>query len=61
MAIESRIRMSETSGKWITHKEAVTFTASSASMAAEEVGLLLKGCGFQVSGRDAVPNRMIFC
>ena len=53
--------MSETSGKWITHKEAVTFAASSASMAAEELGLLLKGCGFQVSGRDAVPNRMIFC
>ena len=57
MATESPIRMSETSGKWPTHKEAVTFASSSASMAAEELGLLLKGRGFQVSGRDAVPNR----
>ncbi|XP_075673120.1 pumilio homolog 6, chloroplastic-like [Castanea sativa] len=57
MATESPIRMSETSGKWPTHKEAVKFAASSASMAAEELGLLLKGRGFQVSGRDAVPNR----
>ena len=60
MATKSRIRMSKSSGKWITHKEAVTFATSSTSMAAE-LGLLLKGCGFQVSGRDAVPNRMIFC
>ena len=52
--------MSKSSGKWITYKEAVTFATSSTSMAAE-LGLLFKGCGFQVSGRDAVPNHMIFC
>ncbi|KAG6644128.1 hypothetical protein I3843_08G033900 [Carya illinoinensis] len=57
MATESPIRISETSGKWPSHQEAATFAASSASMAAEELGLLLKGHRFHGRGRDVVPNR----
>ena len=57
MATESPIRMSETTGKWQSHKEAATFAPSSASMAVEELGMLLQGRGLQGSGRDAVPNR----
>jgi len=57
MATESPIRMSETSGKWPSHQETATFAVSSASVAAEELGLLLKGHKFHGRGRDAVPNR----
>lgn len=57
MATESPIRMSETSGKWPSHQEAATFAASSASVAVEELGLLLKGHRFHGRQRDVVPNR----
>lgn len=57
MATESPIRMPETSGKWPSHPEAATFVASSASIAAEELGLLLKDHKFHDRGRDVVPNR----
>lgn len=57
MATESPIRMPETSGKWVSHKKASTFVPSSASMAAEELKLLLKGHSFTGSGKDVAPNR----
>ncbi|KAK3033339.1 hypothetical protein RJ639_034186 [Escallonia herrerae] len=57
MATESLIRIMDTSGKWASHKEATAFGASSASMAIEEMGLLLKGQKFRGSGRDKVPDR----
>ncbi|EXC27884.1 Pumilio-5-like protein [Morus notabilis] len=57
MATESPIRMPETSGKWASHKKASTFVPSSASMAAEELKLLLKGHSFTGSGKDVAPNR----
>ncbi|KAA8535740.1 hypothetical protein F0562_030758 [Nyssa sinensis] len=57
MATESPIRIMETSGKWPTHKEAAIFGSSSANMATEELGLLLKGQRFLGNGRDVVPNR----
>ncbi|KAK2995798.1 hypothetical protein RJ640_026565 [Escallonia rubra] len=57
MATESLIRIMDTSGKWASHKEATTFGASSASMAIEEMGLLLKGQKFRETRRDKVPDR----
>ncbi|XP_030477659.1 pumilio homolog 6, chloroplastic [Cannabis sativa] len=57
MATESPIRMSETSGKWASHKKASTFAQSSAGMAAEDLKLLLKGHRFTGSGKDVAPSR----
>ncbi|KAJ7955817.1 Pumilio-like 5 [Quillaja saponaria] len=57
MATESPIRISESGGKWPSHKEAATFAAASGNMAAEELGILLKGHRFHGSERDVVPNR----
>lgn len=57
MATESPIRMSDTSGKWASHKKASTFVPSSAGMAAEDLKLLLKGHKFTGSGKDVAPNR----
>ncbi|XP_062077362.1 pumilio homolog 6, chloroplastic-like [Humulus lupulus] len=57
MATESPIRMSETSGKWASHRRASTFAQSSAGMAAEELKLLLKGHRFTGSGKDVAPSR----
>ncbi|XP_057980594.1 pumilio homolog 5-like isoform X1 [Malania oleifera] len=57
MATESPIRIVETSRKWVSHKETVTFAPSSANVAAGEVRGLLKGHRFDGSSRDMVPNR----
>ncbi|PON92607.1 Coatomer beta subunit [Trema orientale] len=57
MATESPIRISETSGKWASHKKASTFVPSSASVAAEDLKSLLRGHRFSGSGKDVAPNR----
>lgn len=57
MATESPIRMSETSEKWLAPKKGAAFAPSSASMAAEELGLLQKGHDVHRSVQKAVPNR----
>lgn len=57
MATESPIRMSETSGKWASHKKAAKIAPSSANMAAEELKLLLRGHRLHSSENDASPNR----
>ncbi|XP_059636932.1 pumilio homolog 5-like [Cornus florida] len=55
MATESPIRIIETSGKWLPHKEAAMFGRSSSNMDTEELGS--KGERFLGNGRDVVPNR----
>lgn len=57
MATESPIRIVETGSKWPSHKEISAFGQSSASMAMEELGLLLKGQRFQGNGSSVPPNR----
>ncbi|KAJ4962183.1 hypothetical protein NE237_022122 [Protea cynaroides] len=59
MATESPMRLVESTGarSWSSSKEAATFASSSNNMAAEELGLLLKGQRFHGNGRDVVPNR----
>ncbi|KAF5177130.1 Pumilio-like protein [Thalictrum thalictroides] len=58
MATESPMRIMESTGvrKWPSSKDAATYT-SSGNIAAEELGLLLKGHRFQVNRREIVPNR----
>ncbi|XP_043709835.1 pumilio homolog 5-like isoform X2 [Telopea speciosissima] len=59
MATESPMRLVESAGarNWPSSKEAATFASSSNNMAAEELGLLLKGQRFHGNGRDVIPNR----
>lgn len=57
MATESPIRITETSGAWASLKGTSAFGSSSANMAIEELGLLLKGQTLQDNGRVLVPNR----
>ncbi|OVA19220.1 Pumilio RNA-binding repeat [Macleaya cordata] len=58
MATESPMRLVETTGptKWPKSEEA-SFASSSHNMAAEELGMLLKGHKIQGNGREVVPNR----
>ncbi|XP_042485388.1 pumilio homolog 5-like [Macadamia integrifolia] len=59
MATESPMRLVESTGarNWSSSEEAATFASSSNNMAAEELGLLLKGRKFHGNGRDVIPNR----
>ncbi|KAI4344439.1 hypothetical protein L6164_011668 [Bauhinia variegata] len=57
MATESPIRISEAGGKWPSSKEAASYGSPSQNMATEDLGMLLKGHRFHVSGKDVVPNR----
>ncbi|PIA43873.1 hypothetical protein AQUCO_01800130v1 [Aquilegia coerulea] len=58
MATESPMRMLESTGvrNWPSSKDVATYTASG-NIAAEELGLLLKGHRYQVNGKEVVPNR----
>ncbi|KAI4335387.1 hypothetical protein L6164_014033 [Bauhinia variegata] len=57
MATESPIRISEAGGKWPSLKEAASYGSPSRNMAAEDLGMLLKGHRFHGGGKDVVPNR----
>lgn len=57
MATESPIRISGAGGKWPSLKEAASFSSPSRNMAAEDLGILLKGHRFHSGGKDVVPNR----
>jgi len=57
MATESPIRISEAGGKWPSHKEASAFGSTSRNMAAEDLGILLKGHRFHGGRKDVTPNR----
>ncbi|KAF6141790.1 hypothetical protein GIB67_027968 [Kingdonia uniflora] len=59
MAAESPMRLVESSGSsnWPTSKEALGFVSSSTNMAAEDLGLLLKGRRVPGNGKEGVPNR----
>lgn len=58
MATESPMRLVESTGvrKWPSSKEVANFSTSS-NMAAEELGLLLKGHRYQLGKREVVPGR----
>ncbi|KAF7806671.1 pumilio-like protein 6, chloroplastic isoform X1 [Senna tora] len=57
MATESPIRISGAGGKWPSLKEAATCGPPSRNMAAEDLGILLKGHRFHSGRKDVVPNR----
>ncbi|KAI9112605.1 hypothetical protein K1719_016528 [Acacia pycnantha] len=57
MATESPIRISGAGSKWPSIKEAATFAPPSHNMAAEDLGMLLKGHRFHNGGKDVIPNR----
>lgn len=59
MATESPVRMVESSrgGKWPSTKDSAAFGSPLRSMAAEELGLLMKGHGLQRDQSDLIPNR----
>ncbi|KAK9281483.1 hypothetical protein L1049_004386 [Liquidambar formosana] len=59
MATEIPMRMVDSSGpgKWASRKDAATFAIPLNNMAAEELGLLLKGHRLHGDQRDMVPNR----
>lgn len=59
MATESPVRMVESSRsrKWPSPKDAATFGPPLRSMAAEELGLLVKGHGLHKDQSDMIPNR----
>ncbi|XP_028773708.1 pumilio homolog 6, chloroplastic [Neltuma alba] len=57
MATESPIRISGAGSKWPSLKEAATFAPPSHNMAAEDLGMLLKGHRFHSAGKDVIPSR----
>uniref|UniRef100_A0A6P4AFH2 pumilio homolog 5 n=1 Tax=Ziziphus jujuba TaxID=326968 RepID=A0A6P4AFH2_ZIZJJ len=59
MATESPVRMVESSrgGEWPSTKDTATFGSPLRSMAAEELGLLMKGHGLHRDQSDLIPNR----